>query len=343
MENLLKEILNDISHESEEITIDNFWDQMKYDTSFFAKVSSSKKKWHIKNIDMAESDQGNIIELIKSLSNKYVDEYKLEDRDPKYIYKYNIEGLIQSSNRIQVTFADSVENASNTVRIDGDRQHEITIENFEGNGYPRNDEVNLIVHRLLVGKSKLLVFCNQSRTSLATTSIKTRVNNQLRNIEKNKYYKIKNDISFLMTASSYYIDSVDYFESVFSFGSHIKRRKQEAITTLSESQLIDGLDLAIPELNKGYMARSVSMIRMNKSEMKAYVKKNKNAISTFCKEFQVGVSFDKHTNKFAVTDGKIASLFLTYLFSNRMAQNIEGELVYYKTFGKLNKTATVTA
>jgi hypothetical protein len=342
MEKLVEEILNDISHESNEVTLDNFWDQIQYDTSFFVKVSSSKEKWVIKNIDMTESDQTIIIELTKALSDKYVEEYKLEDRDPEFLYKYSNQGLLKSSNRIQFVFADGAESVINT-EDDANEQHEITIHNYEGNGYPPNDEVKLIVHRMLVGNSKILVFCNQSNTSLATTSIKTLLNNQLTNIEKSKYYKIKNDVSFLMTANNYYIASVDYFENIFSFGSQISRRKQEAMKTLGDSQLIEGLDLAVPELNKGYMARSVSMIRMNKSEMKAYVKRNENAISSFCREYQVGVSFDINSSKFTVTNGKIASLFITYLFSNRMAQNIEGELVYYKTFGKLHKTAPVTS
>ena len=75
--------------------------------------------------------------------------------------------------------------------------------------------------------------------------------------------------------------------------------------------------------------------------MKSYVKRNERAISSFCRNYHVGVNFGMNTNQFTVTDGKIASLFLTYLFSNRMAQNIEGELVYYKTFGKLQKAAAV--
>lgn len=346
MERLLEQILADISQESEQIASDNsFWDHLKYDTSFFVKVSSSKKKWFIKNIDMADSDQAIIIELTKSLSEKYVDEYKLEDRDPEFLYKYYNQGLLKSSNRIQVAFADGAEDdISDEVDEDNDsEQHELTIQNYEGNSFPPNDEVKLIVHRMLVGNSKILAFCNQSNTSLATTGIKALLNNQLTNIEKSKYYKIKNDISFMMTSNNYYIASVDYFESLFSFGSQISRRKQEAMTSLVESELIEGLESAVPELNKGYMARSVSMIRMNKYEMKAYVKKNENAISTFCREYHVGVSFDINVSKFTVTDGKTASLFLTYLFSHRMAQNIEGELVYYKTFGKLNKAATATA
>jgi hypothetical protein len=342
MEKLLNEILNDISHGSEEITLANLWDHLKYETSFFVNVSSSKKKWHIQNIDMAKSDQDIITEFIQSLGNQYVDEYKLEDRDPDYIYKFKREGLLKSSNSIQVAFADRAESEYSTESDDGEEQQEITIQNYEGNSYPKNDEVKLIVHRLLIGKVKVLAFCNQSHTSLAVASIRTRFNNQLKSVEKDDYYKINNNISFLATPNNYYITSVDYFESLFSFGSQISRRKQVAMTTLSDSQLIEGFNQVVPELNKGYMARSVSMIRMNKQEMKDYVKKNKSIISTFCREYQAGVSFNTRTNKFTVTDGKTASLFLTYLFSNRMAQNIEGELVYFKTFGKLNKTAPVT-
>lgn len=341
MENLLEQILNEISQESAEITLDNFCGQIQYDTSFFVKVSSSKKYWYIKEVEMAENDQANIIELITALSNKHVEEYKLEDRDPEFLYRYDAQGLLKSSSRIQVAFADGID-TDESGEEEGVATHEITIGNYEGNGFPPNDEVNLIIHRLLVGNFKILAFCNQSRTSLATTSIKTLLDNQLKNIEKNKYYKIRNDISFLMTSNNYYIASVDYFESLFSFGSQISRRKQEAMKTLGECQLIDGLDLAVAELNKGYMARSVSLIRMDKTEMKSYVKRNEKAISSFCRNYQVGVSFNMQTNKFTVLDGKIASLFLTYLFSNRMAQNIEGELVYYKTFGKLQKATPVT-
>ncbi|GAA3403261.1 Kiwa anti-phage protein KwaB-like domain-containing protein [Paenibacillus hodogayensis] len=342
MEKLLDEIFNDTSGESEGITLANFWDHLKYETSFFVKVSSSKKKWYIRNIDMAKSDQDIITELIHSLGDQYVDEYRLEDRDPDYIYGYKSEGLIRSSNSIQIAFADRAENEFSTESDNGEERQEITIQNFEGSSYPKNDEIKLIVHRLLIGKSKLLAFCSQTHTSLATASIRTRINNQLKSIEKDDYYKINNSISFLMTPSSYYIKSVDYFESLFSFSSQISRRKQVAMTTLADSQLIEGFDQVIPELNKGYMARSISMIGMNKQEMKDYVKKNKSIISTFCREYQAGVSFNSRTNKFTVIDGKTASLFLTYLFSNRMAQNIEGELVYFKTFGKLNKTAPVT-
>ncbi|SFI79655.1 Kiwa anti-phage protein KwaB-like domain-containing protein [Brevibacillus centrosporus] len=338
MEKLLEQIIDDISLESEEITADTFWAEIKYDTSFFVNVSGPK--WFIKSIEMAESDINIINNLFKELSAKYVEDYKLEDRDSEFLYKYNTQGLLKNSNRIQVAFADATENLINTGDNENE-QNEITIHNYEGNSYPPNDEVKLIVHRMVVGNSKILVFCNQSYTSLVTTSIKTIFNNQLKNIEKSKYYKIKNDISLIMTVNNYYIASVDYFEKIFSFDSQIKRNKQIALKLLSESELIQGLELAIPELNKGYMARSVSMIRMNKDEMKGYVKRNENAISSFCREYQVGVSFDISTNKFTVEDGKVASLFLTYLFSHRMAKNIEGELVYYKTFGKLNKTAVV--
>jgi hypothetical protein len=341
MNNLLEEMLNEVDLVAEGLTTDTLWDQLQYDTSFFVKVSNSKKRWYIKDIEMAESDQTIIVELLKALSNKYVEEYKLEDRDSGFLYKYNTQGLLKSSSRIQVALANGSESdmISEEVEVTA---HEVTISNYESSSYPLNDEVNLIVHRLLIGNTKILVFCNQTRTSLATTTIKTLLNNQLKNVDQSKYYKIRNDISFLMTAHNYYINSIDYFESLFSFGSQISRRKLEAMQSLGDSELIDGLDQAIPELNKGYMARSISMIRMNQNEMKAYVKKNESAISTFCREYQVGVSFDINTNKLTVTDGKIGSLFLTYLFSNRMAQNIEGELVYYKTFGKLNKSATVT-
>lgn len=342
MEKLLEEVLNDAGLESDGFTSDTIGAVVRYDTSYFVKVSSSYKNWYIKNIDMPESDRIAIINELKSLCDMYVEEYKLEDRDPEFIYKYNIEGLLISSNRIQEALAG---NAVDT-NINGENnaeQPEITLHNYEGNRFPPNDEVKLIVHRLLIGNSKILVFCNQSNTSLATTTIRTLVDNQLKSIEENKYYRIKNNISFLMTSSSYYIASVDYFEKAFSFDSQISRKKQEAMRTLADCQLVEGLNLVVPELNKGYMARSVSMIRMNQYEIQAYVKKNERAISTFCREYQVGVSFDLTTNKLTVTDGKTASLFLTYLFSNRMAQNIEGELVYYKTFGKLNKSSTVSA
>lgn len=340
MEKLLEELLNDISNESGEITLDNFWDYLKYDTSFFVNVSSTKKKWFLKNIDMAENDKEIIFKVIKSMCDKYVDEYKIEDRDSEFIYKYDIEGLLQNSNRIQVAFADSEENyVSNE---DTGVRPEITIHNYEGNGYPPNDEVKLIVHRLIIGKSKILVFCNQTNTSLATTSIKTRIENKLENIEKNKYYKIKNDISFLMTEKSYYISAVEYFEGLFSFGSEISRQKLKAMATLNDCKLIEEFELVVPELNKGYMARSVSMIRMNKSEITTFVKKNKNVISNFCREFEAGVNFDKKTNKFTVIDGKLAALFITYLFSYRMSQNMLGDVVYYKTFNKLNKNTPVT-
>lgn len=340
MENLLEYLIEEINGNSRGITEENFMGNIDYQTSFFVKVSSTRAKWYIKEIEMDESDQKQLLASLEELSKKHVEDYRLEDRDAEQVYKYETEGLLVNTLKIHDAFAGGIYSDEKNAHGDRDDTREIAIANLEG--YPVNDEVHLIVHRLLVGGFILLAFCNQSYTSLAKVNIRTRLDNKLKSIEKNKYYRIRNDVSFLATLNHYYIRSVDYFERLFLIDNQIARKKQKALEALSESQLIVGFDSLNPELNKGYMARSVSMIDMSASEMKEYVKKHKDVISAFCREYEAGVRFDSRSTKFTITDGKIASLFLTHLFSNRMGRNIEGELVYFKTFGKLKKAASVT-
>ncbi|TQR98220.1 Kiwa anti-phage protein KwaB-like domain-containing protein [Paenibacillus ottowii] len=353
MKQLSKEIILDFSEvttsHSEGFSIDD----LIYDTSFFIKTSKKFKKWSVKNIDMASNDQINIINNIKHIKEQYVEEYKSEDRDPEFIYKYNIAGLLLNTNRIQSFFTDknldssdttdeqvntSVSSSDSNEIIAKKLSHEeLVIENYEGTGYPPSDEVNLIIHRLKLKGSTLLVFCNQSRTSLAKTDLRTIINNKLTSVEKKGFYKINNDISFILTPENYYILSMDFFEKIFCFENYTKIKKQMAMESLSESNVIIGYKKLEVELNKGYMARSVAKISLNKNEIPTFIIKNKEAISKYCEGYKVGLNFNKHTNNFTVTDEKIAPLFITYLFSERVAENIIGELVYYKTFNKLNK------
>lgn len=44
---------------------------------------------------MAETDQVVILGLTKTLTDTYVDEFKLEDRDPEFLYKYDHQGLLK--------------------------------------------------------------------------------------------------------------------------------------------------------------------------------------------------------------------------------------------------------
>lgn len=342
MRNLLEELSLDLKGEKNNekfLSLEN----LKYDTSFFVKVSANLKNWTIKNIDMASDDKIAIKQNLKLSNSKFVENFKTEDRDPEFIYKFNSDGLLLSTRKIQTSFTNVIlksleENSSESKLADVNIEPpELTIENYVGNKYPPNDEVNLIVHRLILNGIPLLVFCNQLRTTLAKTTLKTIVNNQLQNVEKSNFYKIKNDISFVLTPNNYYIFSIEYFEKIFSFENYTKLKKKQALDSLRSSNVIEGFEKLEIEFNKGYMARSVAKINFNENEIKEFIKKNSKVIKKYCKGYQVGVNFDATKNIFKVTDEKIAPLFITYLFSERVAENILGELVYYKTFNKLNK------
>ncbi|MEY8739183.1 Kiwa anti-phage protein KwaB-like domain-containing protein [Paenibacillus tundrae] len=353
--------------------------KLKYITSYFVNLASDNKVWTVKNIEMSESDQNELINNFYDLSNIFVDEFKTEDRDPEFIYKYDTDGLLPVTKEIQDFFIKGILRQQNSDQVvlsqptekivlyetvsdvrlaqqsskneqtvqpqakivrskKSDYTYPLKISNYTGNGYPPNDEVKLIVHKFNYHNSSFLLFCNQIRTSLTKTSLKTIVNNKLVSVEKEKFYKINNDISFLLTQENYYIKTITFFEKLFSFDNYTTFKKTQAMASLADSNVILGFENIQSELNKGYMARSVAKISLTSKEIPEFISKNKKSISKYCNDYKVGVDFNSTDNTFTVTDGSIAPLFITYLFSERVAENILGDLVYYKTFNRLNRT-----
>lgn len=213
--------------------------QLEYITSYFVSLTQNNTKWTVKNIEMADIDQIDLIKNLRAHFETYVDEFKTEDRDPEFIYRYNIAGLLPITNQINDYFINGVIPLSSSKDIlvtpitnqvestDKNPHTDLKILNYDGSSYPPNDEVNLIVHKLSYYKSDFLVFCNQLRTSLSKTSLKTILNNKLTIVEKEKLYKINNNISFIISPKNYFIIDISYFEKIFSFENYTKLKKHK--------------------------------------------------------------------------------------------------------------------
>ncbi|MFK2825150.1 hypothetical protein QYG89_05555 [Bacillus sp. B190/17] len=152
MEKLIDELIADYKMETQDTEGNFLIEKLEYDISFLVKVANNCKKWSAKDIMVAEDDQEEIIRKISELTERYVEDFKTEDRDPEFLYKYNTAGLLVYSNMIQNYFADIAYEEpllhSNQVKKENPDMHVgLVIENYEGNAYPPSDEMNLIVHR----------------------------------------------------------------------------------------------------------------------------------------------------------------------------------------------------
>ncbi len=314
--------------------------EFDYQTSYFVTFPSQFKRWSIRNVTMSVEDQEQVIDELNRRRTDYVDNYKTEDRDPAYIYKHDIAGLMMETYNIGQAFevfAFGEPDRGVSTNDEEEQERIFTIDNYT-NGYPPNDEVELIVHELLLNDCPILVFCQQVRTSLAKVSFKFIQDGSLIDVDKSGMYKINNNISFVLTAHNYFIANMGFFEKLFSFENQIALKRQRALQSLETSGVIEGYAEIENTLRKGYMARSLSMITLQNHELKAFLVANQAKINQYCQTYRVGAAFDASTNKLIVTDKQIAPLFITYLFSERVAENIIGELVYYKTFDRLNRT-----